>query len=262
MDLSSLLEVPEIQKELRLTDRQKEQLKTAGQRNSQSRDRYMQQLRAGGGRPDRTAMEALTTTLQQEADATIAGLLQASQRTRVQQIMLQARGPFAVGDADVATKLLMTPIQQEQVQTIIQQSQMQQSEARRAEFMSTRGRRGEDRQESTAKAEGETKGEGQDGTGGGRRNRSGTDEQAQTARDQAREQSQKIKEQAIQAIAKVLTSGQRNNFNRLLGAKFDFENVTLASGDSGGGRGGRGGSGGGPGGGRGGFGGGPGGGRP
>jgi hypothetical protein len=232
MDLSSLLEVPEIQKELKLTDRQKEQL-------NQSRQ-FLQQA-GGGRRSERGALRA-------QVDAAIASILTRSQLTRLRQIRLQAVGPFAVTEQEIAVQLQMTPLQLQQVQTIMQQMEMKRSAARRQQFGGMRSRRGEDGQEATSKGESEGEAE------GGGPGPSGTNDP-----------SQEIKEQAIQEIAKVLMSGQRSNFNRMLGPKFDFADLTLSGGDSGdrggfgGDRGGPGGFGGGD---RGGFGGGRGGPRP
>ncbi|HEX8200610.1 MAG TPA: hypothetical protein VF590_08990 [Isosphaeraceae bacterium] len=224
MDLSDILEVPEIQRELKLTERQKTQLKAT--------DQYLEQSGANSRRVDRSTREALRG----QAEANMASVLTRSQMTRLQQIVLRAKGPMAVAEPEMAVQLQMTPVQMQQIQTIVQQMEMKRSAARRTQFMSSRNRRGEDGQETPAKAEGEDQASGANGE-----------------RPRSTDPTQEIKEQAIQEIGKVLTSGQRTNFNRKLGPPFDFAILTIAGGDSGGDRGGD------RGGGRGGFTGGPGG---
>jgi hypothetical protein len=250
MGASDLLQIPEVQKELKLTERQLAQLKLAETKTGQDRRLMFEQMRGnrgggpggggpGGGGPgggggfDLQAVQGAMANLDQQGEALIAQILQPAQRTRLKQILLRAKGPLIVAtDPELAAQLRLYPIQTEKIRVIMEEMQMAQArndEARRALSRGTRTGR-EPAKGATTKGEDEDEGEAKKSERGGR---SQPDDQAREAQDKARENSEKIKEQAIQKIGAVLTGPQKTSFNKMLGADFDFSTLTLSSGRGG-----------------------------
>jgi hypothetical protein len=177
-------------------------------------------------------------SLAQQGETLTAQILLPAQRTRLKQIMLQSKGPLVVAtDPEIAAQLRLYPIQLEKIRVIMEEmklAQAQNDEIRRAQFRGNRGGR-ESAKGATTKAEGEAKGEAKDedeaeAKKSERGGRFLVDDQTQAALDKASENSEKIKEQAIQKIGAVLTPSQRSSFNKMLGAKFDFATLALNSG--------------------------------
>jgi hypothetical protein len=247
MDLAALLEIPQIAEELKVTERQQEQLKAAGEANSQYRRQVLQEMQQGGGAADPGAMRQTMAALQEQRQAALAGVLTSAQKNRLRQIVLQARGALSVGEPDLAAQLRLTDLQVQQIQGVLQQMQAELSQidpARRALTLASR-----DPGEDPPTDAGQAKAEGESAPGAN----SPADATSQAGIDQEREKAREIKEKAIQAIGRILSAAQRNSFNRMIGAPFRFEGIVVTNrggfNDVGrGGRGGGRGNGGGPGG--------------
>src|SRR5207244_1032283 len=110
-----------IQDELKLTDKQKEQLKSVSETLNQSQRDFFQQTRNSGARFDPESMREAMAAQRQQGELATARVLTTGQRTRLKQIVLQAKGPMAVAEPEIAAELVMTPYQQQQIQTIIEQ---------------------------------------------------------------------------------------------------------------------------------------------
>jgi hypothetical protein len=112
---------PSVQKELKLSEEQKSKAynlaKAAGQKN---RD-LAQTISFAGPNANPQAMMEAGRKLRQETDRSIAGILDAKQKERLDQIVLQVEGPLAVARPEVATKLRLNDTQNEYVQGVMVQ---------------------------------------------------------------------------------------------------------------------------------------------
>jgi hypothetical protein len=186
-----ILLAPAVQKELKLTDAQKNKVyglsRTAGQK---FRD-FAQAMMLSRGNGDPQANMAAGHKLRQEIDGEVAKILDAKQNERLNQIALQAEGPLAVARPEVASKLNLNPAQKQAIQEVmldLQQSQMQM-------FMQIR---------QNAMLNGQP-------------------DPAQFA--QMRQMTSNLRQEAVQQIGQVLDKKQKGNFNKMLGEPFDIKKL-------------------------------------
>jgi len=106
-----------IQKELRLTEKQKSQLKKLDTTMSQKRRQMFTRSRQRNTDPEkmRTSMDSL----RREQEEAISNILEPKQKTRLGEIELQREGIFAVARTDVAKKLKLTSTQTAQIKPIV-----------------------------------------------------------------------------------------------------------------------------------------------
>ncbi|MGO8744635.1 MAG: Spy/CpxP family protein refolding chaperone [Thermoguttaceae bacterium] len=116
-----LLRAPTVQKELNLTDDQKEKLKEY----SDKAQAAMRELFAG--MQDLSADERAAKMAEnrkkldgqaEEAKKTIEGILLPNQLDRLKEVALQRRGPQALADKEVQTSLALTDDQKDKIKTI------------------------------------------------------------------------------------------------------------------------------------------------
>jgi hypothetical protein len=116
-----ILLAPSVQKELKLSDEQKTKVysfaKTANQKNRE----MMQTMAMGGGNANPQMMMEGWMKLRQETDQSIAGILDAKQKERLDQIALRAEGPLAVARPEIAQKVGLNDNQKQYVQEIMMQ---------------------------------------------------------------------------------------------------------------------------------------------
>lgn len=129
-----LLGIPEVQKELKMTPEQIEQVKTKGPEVRKAAQEIMQE--AGGfqalrdlSEEDRTKLFAKMQDVQVKA---VAAILNTDQKKRFHQLELQQAGAQALGRKDVAEALKITDEQKEKLANL----QKENGEAMRAIFQS------------------------------------------------------------------------------------------------------------------------------
>ena len=128
---ATLLPLPPIQKELKLTERQKAAIQKLVQAQSQQgrvfgqqRRELMMAARMSGMMPDLGELQAQEAALQQEGEAGFAAILtKAEQRRRLNQIALQLQGPLAVARPEIAEKLNLSPGQQADIEALMMERQ-------------------------------------------------------------------------------------------------------------------------------------------
>jgi Spy/CpxP family protein refolding chaperone len=118
---AQLLQNENVQKELELVDDQKQQLATIAEEARQGR-------RGGGGfDPDASAEEQAKARRERQArmaevDKKVEAVLLAPQKTRLNEIYVQALGSGALSDEAIAKELGIGPDQQEKIAAIQQES--------------------------------------------------------------------------------------------------------------------------------------------
>ena len=180
-------------------------------------------------------MKQATQALHAEADAAVLRELQRKQRTRLDQIALQADGPLAF-DAPRRSALNLQAPQIELIQTILADrgGQMQQMggpvvrrrppRGRGAWWGSWSGRR--------------CRSGGGAGTGGAPPSPEDLkkkvaskefQDQLKAQFEKRRKETQGVREQMMQAIGRALTRNQRASFNKMLGEPFDLKRFQTAA---------------------------------
>jgi len=147
--LGFLLQMPEVQTELKIDATQKELLE---QLNMENRDKMRQLFQQGGfgrpgqggqgGAPDPAAREAMQkkmAAMQAEQSKAIGEVLDAKQMARLKQLSVQREGTRALGRAEVQDQLKLTPDQRQKVAAAFASEQ----QAMQAMFQSFRPQEGQ-----------------------------------------------------------------------------------------------------------------------
>jgi hypothetical protein len=183
----SILMAPAVQAELKLSESQKTKAYDLALAAGQKYREVFQGL-LFDGETDPRELFAARNSLRQENDLGVRTILDAKQTARLNQIVLQAEGPLAVSRPEVASKLRLSPTQNDQVQGVMIQLQQRQrllyAAARReartfAQLDPERFRR-------------------------------------------VREQMAKTRDAAVARIGKVIDRRQKAAFNKMLGEPFDM----------------------------------------
>jgi|GEM_PF-2107298 len=188
----TILLAPAVQSELNLTEKQKAQASDLALSSTQKqRDLYRNVLSSPENLPE--ALIGARNELRQENEQAIVGILEPRQAHRLNQIILQFEGPLAVSRSEIAHKLRLSETQNDYIQGIMLELQEQQralyAEARR---------------------------------------RAVTLSQLDPSRfGQVRSEMAKLRDRAVQRIAKVLDRKQKLAFNKMLGAQFDLGKLNL-----------------------------------
>ncbi len=125
-----LLAMPEVQKELNITDDQKKQIQTAQDEIRQQAQQGGQGGQVGGfqnfrnmTQEERTKaiadMQARFEKIGKDTDEKLAKILTADQMTRLKQLELQFEGVNALTSSDIVTKLKVTDDQKAKIQKVI-----------------------------------------------------------------------------------------------------------------------------------------------
>ena len=253
-----------LQDELKMTDKQKLALRRISDKSAAQMRQVFQGNRRGGGQnpqQDRQTamaeMQAQMQSLQEQTEAAFGELIKPSQQTRLQQVVLQIKGPLAVAEPEIAEAIYMEPQQLAQVQQIVGELRNAQQELQRAARGGGPGGPGGNGGPGGAgaapvAAQTKTAAQTKNGTpattatkkavsqdddveappaaappaatkgaqGKGQRRQPQTPEEiaARTAqREKADEESEKMREKAIQEVKKLLSASQKSTFNKLLG---------------------------------------------
>lgn len=248
---SMLMMAPAVQEELELTDEQKKQLADWAIAMRDHGREMGEALRAEGEAAMRemdlgAAMRLMgqLNGLMQENEKGIERILTRKQWTRLRQISLQMQGISAVTRPDVAAALVLAPEQLEQIHEILAQAQlrqvgfwMQQGMAmrRRAESARDRGAGRERGQPAAAEAESKDEDDRRVDARDAEDASRGEDDDARRARrrrefrkefDTMREGADRLHQETVEALLRVLTRRQRATFEKLLGPPFDPEALT------------------------------------
>jgi len=121
-----LLSMPQVQNELKLTDKQQQQIEQFTQNYTQESQRELQTLRdvppqqrqARVAEAQQRAVKRLETLRQR-----LEGVLQAEQRTELEQIAFRMAVPDALGNPQILEKLQVTEQQKQQLEQVRQQTQ-------------------------------------------------------------------------------------------------------------------------------------------
>lgn len=190
----TVLMSPAVQKELKLTDAQKNKVYQLSNESGQKQRDLGQaaQVKFLSGAPvNPQELMAARDHLRGEIEQAIAGILDKKQRERMSQIVLQLEGPLAVSRPEIADQLNLNPRQRQAIQGTMLQLQIAQRrlnmEARRQAVM-------------LAQLDPSQFG-------------------------QVREQMAKLREMAVQQISKVVDKKQKANFAKMLGEPFDLAKI-------------------------------------
>ncbi len=183
----TILLAPPVQAELNLTDKQKSKAFDLALASSQKqRDLY----RSLATSPDANAGDLISarTGLRQENEQAVARILEPKQAQRLNQIVLQFEGPLAVSRPEIASKLRLNDSQNQQIQSIMLELQQRQ----RMMYAAAR------RQAVTLS-------------------------QLDPSRfGEVRKSMARVRDAAVQEVAKVLDRKQKLAFNKMLGEPFDI----------------------------------------
>jgi Spy/CpxP family protein refolding chaperone len=255
-----LLNMTPIQKELKLTEAQKTKLKKLNTAVANKRQQAFNQAREEGNF-DPQAMRKVMEAVQKQQEQGIAGILNKTQKSRLEEIELQREGIFAISREPIAGKLKLTADQTTQVKQAMEEMQTAMREAMPAppgggRGFFGRGRRGANGQgdngaqdQNDIRADGATDDGGQGNPGdddngpGGRRGRFGgppgggpggpnfNPEQMRARFEEMRQKMEKIRTDATTKLTQVLTPEQKSSFEKLKGKPFDL--ATLQPGPGG-----------------------------
>jgi hypothetical protein len=249
VSLITLVTQASVQKELELTDAQKQKItKLDGQlkdKTDQVRSAMAPKPDQGGGplmmNPElaRAGMEQTKQAIQNlhaEADAVVMRELQRKQRVRLDQIKLQADGPLAFERPDVLERLNLQDAQIELIQAILEDGRAQMEPTGGGLFMRDGAAMpgpglGPGRGAGAGKGAGAGPGAGA-GAGGAppspedlKKKYAGKEfqDQVKAQFEKRRKERQAVRDQMMQAIGKVLTRGQRATYNKMVGEPFDLK---------------------------------------
>lgn len=121
---ASILRRPDVQAELKLTDKQKEQISDI----QQAQREVMREAMQGGGQPDRALMEKTN----KEAEKQMLALLDDGQKKRLREVWIQIAGINAILDAKVQEDLGFTAEQKKQVKDLNEAQRKEQESAMQA----------------------------------------------------------------------------------------------------------------------------------
>lgn len=209
---SDLLQLPRVQNELNLTDAQKVRLKEAeieskkiAKRQSiESNARVQAARETGDSEAFQIAMNQITDytnafTLPHEIP--LLKVLDRGQRLRLDQIQLQAEGPVALTRPEILRKLNFSPAQIELITAIVDEGREAVNDAATvpAEVLPSKGRLTAEQKAELLKSK-----------------------SFATQIDRGRSAVRKARDTTMLRIAKVMTKGQRSNFQKMRGEPFDF----------------------------------------
>jgi hypothetical protein len=208
---SHLLRLPAIQEEIKLTPAQQARLKAAEAEvervsalQRQERRKMLQELRAQG---DTQALEAMNQksladaySITPESDKPLMRILDRRQLTRMEQIQFQVEGPHAFTHPQVQERLNLTPEQIQMIGTILDQSRAETDRAATVPAEVLPDGRFTPEQRAALMESKKTKAE----------------------IDKGREAVLKTRQTTMRVLAKALTKGQRERYQKMIGEPFDF----------------------------------------
>ena len=217
-----------VQDELKLTEKQKDQIKKATATADKMRQDLMARMpRRGRGNqnqnqqpqldeegnpiapPTQEEIQAAFQSLQEESEGALAKILKKEQRTRLSEIDLQRAGVGAFSRPEVIERLGLDELQQGQIQEVM-------SDSRQMSMELFRGMR-DNMPAPPLDAQGKV-------DFGAMKARMETPE-GKKAMETMRKSGEKIQSDTMTALLKVLYKPQKNTFNKMLGKPFDLSTL-------------------------------------
>jgi hypothetical protein len=207
-----VLQNPRVREELKLTDAQAARLKVVEEEHRIANRRNFDEIRNKekelGDEPDpqakaayREAARAARAAFSRESEGAYLKVLDRRQRTRLLQIQYQAEGPKAFTRPEVQERLNFSPAQIEQILAIVSQGDLEMARASTVSpesgFEPLRG----DAEKRRAQME---------------------SKKYLAAVNNVQGEASKTRTSIMRNIAKVLTMGQRANYERMIGETFEF----------------------------------------
>jgi hypothetical protein len=202
----TLFSRPDVLEVLKVTAAQKARWAKLNEEHERSGDRLMEEINRNRRELDRQSFAAymesirpIQQALVDEADAIVVKVLDRAQRIRLNQIQLQAEGPIAFTRPEIQELLNLTPQQVELIGAFVEQGreEMRSASALPAGVMPSRVSRDLRRTLLESKA-------------------------FQSELGKTRDAVVQARKSTMQQIAKVLTKGQRANYEKMVGEPFDF----------------------------------------
>ena len=247
--LIMLVTQPSVQKELKLTDAQKQKIaKIEEQLNKEKAEQargLMPLKRDQGGGPQflnpetaRAGMEEVKQAMQalhSEADAAVIQELQRKQRIRLEQIKLQADGPLGFERPDVIERLGLEDTQIEMIQAILAEGRGQMEQSGGFMVRTAGAMPGPGFGPGPGAGDGAGAGAGPGGAPPSpqdlKKKFSSKEfqDQLKAQFEKRRKETQSVRDRMMQAIAQVLSRGQRANYRKMLGEPFDLKPLQNAA---------------------------------
>jgi Spy/CpxP family protein refolding chaperone len=192
--IAGLLQMPEVQAELKIDDAQKELLQAVNQEMGQKMRQLFESNRGqggqgGAGRGFSPEMQQKFQALQAEQTKKVSEILDEKQMTRLKQLNVQRAGTRALAQDDVAAQLKLTADQRQKISTIIQGER----DSMQSIFQGFRG--GDGQRPSDAQ------------------------------REELRKKMTDMRSATDAKLLAVLTDAQKNQFKAMQGAPFKFPEV-------------------------------------
>ena len=221
-----LLQEPVIQREIGLTNRQRDNLGLIEAEASDAR----QEGGADAGEEGfdfNAMMGGIEETTKQQRSA-VAKLLTSAQKSRLTQIECQREGWLALGRPDVAARIKLSASQKQEIRTIIDKLHEQRTQAMFAPpaAVTAAGQRSPARPKLNP-SNGFLGDPDEVLPGGGPMNFTPDGLQAEASRNL--ELAAKLQTAAAVEVNKILTPEQRTAFDRLLGPPFDFQSLNASA---------------------------------
>ncbi len=204
-----LLRSPAVQKELDLTEKQKQQVAKLGDDAKAAKKQFDQvskgQEKAGGeailkGTPN-PAREAALAELESGAEASLRKVLEPKQRTRLAEIALQAEGAQAFVKPEIIQALGLSDDQVDEIRGVLGTVRERQDQAKAIQKRTTE--LGNFALEKVAKEQ---------------------------QKVQSRAVALKVSRRAMAEVGKIISKAQKEKYRRMCGEPFDFNEMTDAEG--------------------------------
>jgi hypothetical protein len=161
--------------------------------------------------------------LRAENEAALKKILEPRQRTRLDQIVLQIKGPLAVAEPEIAARLNIGPDQAAQIQAILDEYQQAQAQA-----WTVRRERIDAASLPPANRSGVSpKGKTPAGADGRAADGDAQEKRVQAEIKAMEDESQQLYREALRQVARVLTRRQKTIFDKMLGPPFDVARLSL-----------------------------------
>lgn len=230
ISLAELIRYPAVREEIKFTDEQQKKWDEASKDvNQRQRDmitermRQMREQGGGAGGPEawRAMMEQGRTQMQQfrlESEKILRSILNKDQERRLEQIAIQRQGPPALVRDDVARAVALLPPQQMNIRQIVETGRTRERSAMEAQIKT--------RMEQMKAIGDRVRDLDREERGNVFRKEF---EKARPEMEKAMSEVEKTREEINTAILKVLNRNQKKSWERLQGAPFDMDKLTLRS---------------------------------
>jgi hypothetical protein len=202
---SLLLERPQVQEEVKLRPAQKKSLEAVDKKYEQAQKSLVKNAMAErvetGVRGDPKALYNASAALREEAETVRMRVLDRGQRSRLDQIQLQAEGAIAFKRDEIQRRLNLDPEQIDEIVTIVDQGNQEVYRVATAQVETSLASQPVDAARNRGPSRAPVPKEGV---------------------KKSREAATSVRGKAMQSIGKVLSKKQRENYTKMLGKPFDL----------------------------------------